>query len=92
MDYNKFTIESGGLETISDLEKEKCFESALTKIKREREGGWYFCLLSLDVYGIIYKELKEFLEFNNYVVYVVTKIEFNGIELPYLRVEWVEEV
>ena len=89
MDYNKFTIKSGGLETISDLEKERCFESALNKITRDREDGWYFCLLSFNEYGIIYKELKEFLESNNYAVYVFTKIGVNGIELPYLRVDWV---
>ena len=34
MNYNRFTIKSSGLETISDLEKERCFESALNKIKR----------------------------------------------------------
>lgn len=91
MNYNRFKIKSGGLETISDLEKERCFESALNKIKRDREDGWDFCLLSFNEYRIIYKELKEFLESNNYVVYVFTKIGVNGIEFPYLRVDWVEE-
>ncbi len=91
MDYSKFTIKSGGLETISDLTKEECFESALNKIKRDREGGWYFCILPFNEYRIIYKELKEFLESNNYIVYVFTKVGFNGMELPYLRVDWVEE-
>ena len=90
MNYNKFTIESGGLETINDLTKKECFEAALNKIKRDRENGRNFCLLSLNEYNIIYKELREFLELNNYIVYVFTKTGFNGTELPYLRVKWIE--
>ena len=27
MNYNRFKIKSGGLETISDLEKERCLEA-----------------------------------------------------------------
>lgn len=91
MNYNRFKIKSSVLERISDLEKKICFESALHKIKRDREDGLYFCLLPLNKYGIIYKELKEFLEPNNYIASVFTKIGVNGIEIPYLRVDWVEE-
>ena len=85
MDYSKFTIKSGGLETISDLTKEECFESALNKIKKAREKERFYCLLSLNEYGIVYKELKEFLEANNYIV------GLNGMELPRLYVEWIDE-
>ena len=92
MDYNKFTIASGGLETVDDLVKEECFTDALKKIESERKKGRRFCRLSLFDYGIVYKELKVFLEANNYIVYTTTRIGYNGIELSRLHVEWVEEV
>ena len=77
MNYNRFTIKSGGLETISDLTKEECFESALNKIEEYRKHGWSCCFLSFNEYGLIYKELREFLESNNYIVYAISQTGFN---------------
>ena len=89
MDYNKFTIESGGLETISDLEKERCFESALNQIKDERKHHRWWCYIRYRYYNIIYKELKEFLEANNYMVCICDRPAPNGYNEPYILVEWV---
>lgn len=91
MDYSKFTIKSGGLETISDLTKEECFESALNKIEEYRKHGWGCCLLSFNEYGLIYKELRNFLESNNYIVCAISQTGFNEETFPRLYVEWIDE-